>query len=219
VTIALLRGGALLVNLACFLAAPWLLGAPLWTGVPVAALCFWGSWAYARRVPEGAPASPLTVSGARRLAERIGIPHPRFVHRVPGWTAGAVRVRGGYALVVGEEVDPEHRDALLAHELAHVALGDLDWEPWTDGVARALVRAVRKVPPLVVIACPFLVFGVPLARLTELRADDFAALWVPSYPAVIKEVASKLRGRSSPLYPSLEKRAHRSARRSLRISE
>jgi len=219
VSIALLRGGALLVNAACFLAVPRLLGAPWWAAPPFAALCFLGSRLYARRVPEGEPADPVTSSAARRLAERIGMSHPAFVRVVPGWTAGAVLRGDGYGLVIGEEVDPAYREAILAHELAHVALGDLVWEPWTDGVARALTPAVRKLPPILLIVFPMFLLGAPLARWTELRADDFAAGLVSSYPSVLKEVASIHRSGGTLLYPSLRKRADRSARRSLRISE
>lgn len=217
--VAALRGGALLVNVAGFGAAPLIFGAPWWSAALFAALCFYGSWRFALRAPQGESAEPVLVSTSRRLAERAGIDHPRFVRRVPGWTAGAVRCAGGYGLVLGDEVDAAHAEAILAHELAHVALGDLSWEPWTDGVARALTPAVRKLPPLWLILFPFFVLGVPLARTTELRADDFAAALVSSYPLVLKEVAAKLGSREAILYPSLQVRFRRSARRSMRIQE
>ena len=216
-TITLLRWAALLVNAAAFAAVPLLFGAPLLVAPFFAAACFAVSWLAAGRAPAGESADPVTVSMARRLAERMGLDHPAFVRHVPGWTAGAVRVRGGYGLVVGEEVDSSHREAVIAHELAHVVAGDLRWEPWTDGVARALAPTVRKVPPFLLIAFPFFLLGAPLARLTELRADDCAGGCVSSYPAVIKEVASIIGGRGTLLYPSLHQRALRSARRSMRI--
>jgi hypothetical protein len=215
--VALLRGAAFAVNVAVFAGVPLLLGAPNLTAALITCLGFSLSWAYATREPAGESADPVTVSLARRLAERMGLPHPAFVRHVPGWTAGAVRVRGGYGLVVGAEVDAGHREAVLAHELAHVAAGDLFWEPWTDGVARALAPTVRKVPPFLLIVFPFFVVGAPLARVTELRADDCAMGVVSTYSSVIKEVMSILGSRETLLYPSLQQRVRRSARLSMRI--
>jgi Zn-dependent protease with chaperone function len=218
-TVVLLRAAALVVNLGVLLALPMLLGAPAWSAALFALAGFGLSWLYAVRVPDGPSADPMTVSLARRLAERMELEPPVFVRHVSGWTAGAVRVTGGYGLVVGEEVDPRHREAVLAHELAHVAAGDLFWEPWTDGVARALTPAVRKLPPLLLILFPFFLAGAPLARLTELAADDRARATVSSYPSVIEEVMAVLGSRGTLLYPSLQQRVRRSARRSLRIKE
>jgi hypothetical protein len=219
VSIALLRWGSLAVNVATLVGVPVLLGAPVPIALLIAVAAFAGSYRVAGRVPGGEPADAITNSVARRVAERMQLAPPRFVRRQPGWTAGAVRVRGGYGLVVGEEVEAKHREAVLAHELAHVASGDLRWEPWADGFARILTPGVRKLPPLALIVFPFFLLGAPLARITELRADDLAASCVSSYPAVIQEVAAIADVGETLLYPSLRARATRSARRSLRTQE
>jgi hypothetical protein len=213
--IAALRVAALLTNVGVLVGGPWWLGVPLWGAVAFAAICFWLSWVIAGRVPEGESADPMVISTARRLAERMGLEHPVFVRRHPGWMAGAARAPGGYGLVVGDEIEPEHREAVLAHELAHVAEGDLDWEPWTDGFARAVLPAVRAMPPFFLAVFPFFLFGAPLARLTELRADDRAAAVNSTYPLVLQEIASIVGSRATILYPSLAQRSRRSARRSM----
>ena len=215
--IALLRWGSLMVNVVVLVGAPWLLG--VWWPISVLfAVAVFGSvyWA-SGRAPVGEQADPVTVSLARRLAERMALTPPRFVRHQPGWTAGAVRVGRGYGLVIGEEVEARHREAVLAHELAHVAAGDLGWEPFTDGIARILTPTVRKLPPIALGVFPFFLLGAPLARATELRADDLAAAHVSTYPSVIKEVASIMGSRETLLYPSLEARARRSARRSMSL--
>jgi len=219
VKITLLRWGSLALNALTLCGVPWLLGAPIPLAVTFAVVAFALSYWATGRAPEGESADPMTVSVARRLAERMDLAPPRFVRSQPGWTAGAVRMGTGYGLVVGEEVEPAHREAILAHELAHVLSGDLRWEPWADGFARVLTPAVRKVPPISLIVFPLFLLGAPLARATELRADDLAAASVSTYPAVIKEVASLVDAGETLLYPSLRARAHRSARRSLRIQE
>lgn len=213
--ISVLRVAALLVNVAFLIGVPVLLGLPFWGAIATAAICFWLSWVVAGRVPAGDAADPMVISTARRLAERMGLEHPVFVRRHPGWMAGAARVRGGYALVVGDEIDPDHREAVLAHELAHVAEGDLTWEPWTDGFARAFLPAVRAMPPFFLAVFPFFLVGAPLARLTELRADDHAAATISSYPLVLQQIASIVESRPTLLYPSLAQRSRRSARRSM----
>jgi hypothetical protein len=213
--IGVLRWGSVALNTAVLVGGPWLLGLPLVAATAVALFAFAVSYWISGRAPDGEPADPLTRSLALRLAERMGLAPPRFVRRHAGWTAGAVRVGSGYGLVLGEEVQPAHREAVLAHELAHVATGDLLWEPWADGFARMFTPAVRKVPPISLIVFPFFLLGVPLARATELRADDWAARHVPSYPSVIQEVAAVHQGGETLLYPSLRARANRSARRSL----
>ena len=216
-TIALLRGGSLLANVAVLVGVPLLLGAGWIASVAFAVLVFCLVYRASARAPDGDTADPVTVSLARRLSEKMKLDSPQFVRRHPGWTAGAVRVGQGYGLVIGDEVEARHREAVLAHELAHVAAGDLLWEPVTDGIARILTPIVRKLPPIALVVFPFFLLGAPLARATELRADDLAARCVPSYPSVIKEVASIVGGRETLLYPSLEARASRSARRSIRI--
>ena len=196
---------------------PGLLGAGWPISVSFAVAVFGAVYWVSGRVPAGEQADPVTVSLARRLAERMALPAPRFVRHQPGWTAGAVRVGRGYGLVIGEEVEARHREAVLAHELAHVVAGDLAWEPFTDGIARIVTPTVRKLPPIALGVFPFLLLGAPLARATELRADDIAATHVSTYPSVIKEVAAIVGSRETLLYPSLEARARRSARRSIRI--
>jgi len=215
VIIALLRWASLAINGIVLAGVPWLLGLPFAGAVLLAVVAFAVLYWATGRAPEGESSDPVTVSLAGRLAERMHLSPPRFVRSQPGWTAGAVRVRGGYGLVVGEEVDPHHREAVLAHELAHVSSGDLRWEPWADGFARVLTPAVRKVPPISLIVFPFFLLGAPLARATELRADDLAARYVPSYPSDIKEVALVKDVGETLLYPSLKARANRSARRAV----
>ena len=215
--IGVLRWGSFALNSLVLVGVPWLLGARIELGIALAVAAFGLSYWVTGRAPSGDAVDPMTVSLAHRLAERMGLAPPRFVRRHAGWTAGAVRAGGGYGLVVGEEVEAQHREAVLAHEMAHVATGDLRWEPWADGFARILTPAVRKVPPISLIVFPFFLLGAPLARATELRADDLAARTVSSYPSVIQEVASIHDAGETLLYPSLRARANRSARRSLRI--
>lgn len=212
--IALLRLGSFLVNLALFAGAPYLLGLPApWAFVTAAAL-FLGCWWACGRVTRSAPASQTQEDAAHRAARLLGVEAPRFVRAVDGWTAAAVRCGRGYGLLVGADVASEHHDAVLVHEIAHYATGDLLWEPFTDGPARLLVHAAHRVPPAVVMAVPFLVLGAPLARATELRADRLAARAVPGYPAVLRDVAVRLEARGTLLYPSLRTRIRHSARNS-----
>jgi Zn-dependent protease with chaperone function len=125
-----------------------------------------------------------------------------------------VRRGRGYGLLVGDALEPHHLEAVLGHEIAHHRGGDLLWEAFTDGPARLLLPAVRKVPPLVCAVFPFLLLGAPLARATELRADRLAAARIPSYPVVLAEVAKSSGGAETLLYPSLRERVRRSARHS-----
>ncbi|MHC4816782.1 MAG: hypothetical protein ACYTF8_01805 [Planctomycetota bacterium] len=212
--IALLRAGSFLVNLALFAGVPYLLGlAAPWALLVAAALFLGSSWACSR-VARSAPASQAQEDAAHRAARLLGVVAPRFVRAVEGWTAAAVRCGRGYGILVGADVAAEHHDAVLVHEIAHYATGDLFWEPFTDGPARLLLHAAHTVPPLVVIAVPFLVLGAPLARATELRADRLAAGAVPGYPAVLREVAARMEARGTLLYPSLGARIRHSARNS-----
>lgn len=210
--IAFLRLGSFLVNLALFAGTPYLLGLALPWALVLAAALFFGCWWACGHVARSAPASSAQEEAARRAARLLGVAAPRFVRAVDGWTAAAVRCGRGYGLLVGVDVAPEHHDAVLVHEIAHYATGDLFWEPFTDGPARLLVHAGHRVPPLVVIAVPFLVLGAPLARATELRADRLAARAVPGYPGVLREVATRLEARGTLLYPSLNTRVRHSAR-------
>ncbi|MHC4134752.1 MAG: M48 family metalloprotease [Planctomycetota bacterium] len=211
--IVLLRAGSFLVNLALFAGAPYLLGlAWPWALLVAAALFLSSWWACGHVVARSAPASRVQEDAAHRAADRLGVAAPRFVRAVEGWTAAAVRCGRGYGILVGDDVAPEHHDAVLVHEIAHYATGDLFWEPFTDGPARLLVHAAHAVPPLGVIAIPFLLLGAPLARATELRADRLAAEAVPGYPAVLREVAARMEARGTFLYPSLGTRIRHSAR-------
>jgi len=214
--IPLLRAGSFLANAALFVVVPRLLGAPWPWAAAVAVALFGACWFACGRVPRSEAAEPEVHEAASGAARAMGAEQPRFVRALPGWTAAAVRAGAGYGLLVGVEVRPEHREAVLAHEIAHHATGDLFWEPFTDGPARLLHAAVRNVSPLGVIALPFLLLGAPLARATELRADRLAADAVSSYPAVLREVASKMEARASLLYPSLRSRVRHAARDSNR---
>jgi Zn-dependent protease with chaperone function len=127
----------------------------------------------------------------------------------------AVRARGGYGLLLGVEVDPDHREAVLAHEVAHYVRGDLFWEPFTDGPGRLLAAAASGVPPIWVIAVPFLLLGAPLARATELEADRLAAGCIPSYGRVLSAVASRMGPSRTLMYPGLSARARHVARDSM----
>ena len=211
--IPLLRAGAASANVAVFLGVPWLLGAAPAAALAIASFCFVLSWWGCRRAPSASPASPGAVAAADRIARRLAAPSPRFVRAVDGWAAAAVRAGRGYGLLVGREIRPEHLPAVLAHEIAHHRHGDLFWEPFTDGPARLLLEWGRSVPPFGVLAAPFLAFGAPLARATELRADHAAASVVSSYPAILQEFAAFVPERRSLLYPSLPVRARVAARR------
>ena len=210
--IALLRAGSLLFNFALFAGVPYLLGLAWPWALLVAGALFASTWWACGHMPRHAAASAEQEEAARRAARRLGVAAPRFVGAVEGWTAAAVRCGRGYGLLVGADVAREHHDAVLVHEIAHYATGDLFWEPFTDGPARLLVHAAHSVPPLGVIAIPFLLLGTPLARATELRADRLAARAVPGYPAVLREVAPRMEARGTLLYPSLRARIRHSAR-------
>ncbi len=210
--IALLRVLSLLANFAVpFLLAFWLGAGGAWAtacGVLFLAVSTW----LCRRGPATPVASEECVAAARAAAQRMNAPAPRFVRTLPGWTAGVVPVWGGYGLYVGDEIESQHFERVFAHEIAHHVGGDLVWEGPTDGPGRLMLGWGRTVPPLVVIAVPFLLFGAPLARVTELRADRLATDAYPDYPALLGEVGDKMGGSSSVLYPTIDERI-RSARR------
>jgi hypothetical protein len=211
--IGFLRTGALTCNVTILGGVPWWLGAGLPASLACVAAGFALAWWACGRAPRGDEAPAEVQAAARDAARKMGAPPPRFVRTLPGWTAAAVRDgRAGYGLLLGAEVAPAHRLAVLAHEIAHVTTGDLRWEPFTDGPARMLVQALRPLPPLVVIVFPFLLFGAPLAHATEIRADCLAADTIPDYAAVLREVAPKMGVRATLLYPSLARRVRRSAR-------
>jgi len=213
--IALLRAGALLVNGVVAAGVPLALGLH-WSAATAVTLAFFaGSWWGCGRMPSSREADAEMHDAGMRAARAMNAPLPRSVRALPGWTAGAVRVRGGYVLILGDAVEPSHREAVLAHEIAHVVTGDLAWEPFTDGPARLLLPAVRRFPPFGIAVFPFFLFAVPLAKRTELRADRLAADAVASYPALLQQVAAKLGPGGSILYPSLRERIRYSAQDSL----
>jgi hypothetical protein len=208
--IPLLRVISFLANAALFAAPPLLLGFGWPVAAGLAAALFLVFWWACGRAPSGAPAHADVLEAAARAAERMGMPLPRFVRTVPGWIAGAVRAGGGYGLVLGEEVAARHREAVLAHEIAHYSAGDLFWEPFTDGPARVLLETTRG--PFRVLAVPFALAAAPLGKVTELNADRLAAGAFPSYAATLREVADKMGPGAGLFYPSLGQRARHAAR-------
>jgi len=213
--ITLLRVASFLVNCLCVGGIALLLGAG-WAGA--AAVCpvfFAFVWWACSRAPATGDAGPDAVRTAGELAQRMGVAAPRAVWTLRGRTAAATRVGTGYALLLGDDVAPQQVEALLAHEIAHYKTGDIFWEPFTDGPARILVTVARACAPFWVAAFPFLLFGAPLARITELRADKLAAGAVPSYLSVLKEFTPGGGARSSLLYPSIRARLRHSARDSI----
>ena len=137
---------------------------------------------------------------AGELAQRMGVAAPRAVWTLRGRTAAATRVGTGYALLLGDDVAPQQVEALLAHEIAHYKTGDIFWEPFTDGPVRILVALARACAPFWLAVFPLLLFGAPLARITELRADQVAARAVSSYLFVLKEFTQEESAQSSLLY-------------------
>jgi hypothetical protein len=212
--ILLLRLGAFALNVGFVAAAALLAGAPA-PAVPavvaaLAALSWWGCG----RAPAGDPAPEAIVAAARALASELGAAPPRFVCMHPGWFGAAVRDGVSYGLLLGREVREDERRAVLAHEIAHAASGDLLWEPFTDGPARLLQPVLAGFPPLALPLCPLLLLGVPLARATELAADRRAASVVPGYAAALERIAALEPRGASPLYPSIRERIRVSARNS-----
>jgi Zn-dependent protease with chaperone function len=213
--IALLRGAALATNVAVVGGAALLLGAAPWVAAGCVAAFFAGMAWVTARAPRTGPVDPDVVAQVSDVARRMGVSAPRAVKGIDGATAAVGRVGLGYQLLLGRELDARHRDAVVAHELAHVATGDLLWEPFTDGPARALARPVCAFALLWVPVFPFFIFGVPLARLTELRADRLAARAIKSYPLVLEELTGDTRKRMSLLYPPVTRRLEVAAQDSL----
>ena len=212
--IALLRAGTLLVNAGVAFGLPILFDVPLTGAAGIAFLLAALSWWGCGRAPRGADAAEEIRQEAFEVAALLDTPPPQFVRALPGWTAAVVRAPGGYGLLMGRDVAKAHRQAVMAHELAHVRTGDLAWEPLTDGPIRLVAPLIQVVPPLAIAFAPLCIFGVPLARATELRADRVASARVPSYPRALQEFASSGRWRPSFLYPSLGKRLRVLARAS-----
>ena len=213
-----LRIGALAIN-AAFVGGVALVFGATWPWALLSVVWFFllVRWACGL-APPGEEAASELVALAGDLARRMGAGPPRFVRRLPGATAAAVRVGwSGYGLLIGEQVSARHAEAMLAHEIAHSLSGDLSWEPFTDGPARLALPVLRAFVPLWPVLFPFYLAGAPLARLTELEADRLAAAHVPSYPVVLKEVTSNDRGRASLLYPSPAQRLRHTARHSMLV--
>jgi len=210
--IPLLRVLSFLGNAAVFAGVPLLLGATWPVAAAIALALFGLSFWACGRAPPGTPAPADAQQAAEHAARSMALPPPRFVRTVPGWTAAAVRAGRGYGLILGADVAPRHREAVLAHEMAHFAAGDLLWEPFTDGPARVLLEATRGL--FRVTAIPFLVFGAPLARATELEADRLAVDALPGYADILREVAVKMGPGKGVLYPSLGQRVRYAARHS-----
>ena len=61
-------------------------------------------------------------------------------------------------------------------------------------------------------AASTVILGAPLARATELRADELAARVVSDYPAVLRRISARLGAASTLLYPTLPRRIRHSAR-------
>ncbi|MEE8105299.1 MAG: hypothetical protein V3T86_07170 [Planctomycetota bacterium] len=212
--IAVLRLGAFLGNLVPSFLLPLWLGASIPVAVAIAASCFLLCWWACGRAPKSVPADPAACADAGEIAEKFGVAAPRYVGVIAGDSAGVVRKGLGYAVLLGADLPEAHRRAVLAHEVAHVVQGDLFWEPFADGPLRLLLPVVRMVPPVVLVCAPLLLFGVRLARTTELRADRLAASVVSSYPLVLHELASFRTSRPSLLYPTLDQRQRVAAQRS-----
>lgn len=212
--ILLLRLGAFTLNVGFVAAAALLLGAPAPTVPALVAGLAALSWWACGRAPPAEPAPESIAAEARALAAEMGAPPPRFVRMHPGWFAAAVRAGASYGLLLGREVRENERRAVLAHEIAHAASGDLAWEPFTDGPARLLQPLLAAFPPLALPLCPLLLLGVPLARATELAADRRAAAAVPGYVAALERIAALESRGASPLYPPIRERIRVSARNS-----
>lgn len=206
---------SLACNLLVVLALPWWLSGQLAVGVVTATLFFLLMLWLCRRVPRHFQAAPDVNDLVARTCKRLGVPAPRWVGACDGWTAGAVRHGRSYGLILGVEVARKDLGPIIAHEVAHHVLGDLFWEPWTDGVARWLAPVITRAPFFGVILFPFYVASVPLARWTELRADAFAARRDPGYVRTLAENADRMGGRESVLYPSPQARMRHSARHSM----
>lgn len=212
--IVALRAGAFLGNLVPSFLFPLWLGASVPVAVAIAVSCFCLCWWACGRAPKSVPADPAARAEAGEIAEKFGVAAPRYVGVIAGDSAGVVRKGSGYAVLLGADLPETHRRAVMAHELAHVVQGDLFWEPFTDGPLRLLLPVARIVPPVFLVCAPLLLFGVRLARTTELRADRLAANVVSSYPLVLHELASLRNSNSSILYPTLDQRRRVAAQRS-----
>jgi len=204
--IAFLRAASCGANVVIYGAVPLCLGLAWPWALAAIAACQALSYLGCNLRPRCEPASPEICAAAEAAARALGSDPPRAVQTVNGWTAAALRVRGGYELLVGNEVETRHLPAVLAHEVAHYLERDLFWEPFTDGPARLLLQILRHLPPLALLALPFLLFSVPLARATELRADRLAADAIEGYPEVLRELSSKLGPLATLLYPTLATR-------------
>ncbi|MHC4931985.1 MAG: hypothetical protein ACYTGV_07340 [Planctomycetota bacterium] len=153
--ITLLRAGALATNILMAAGIPLLLGGG-WIASLLVCVGFFVLMRWAcNLVPPAHDADQATRAAAERAAALMCSDPPLFVRTVGGWTAGAARRGSRYGLILGVEVAESHREAVIAHEIAHVVTGDLSWEPFTDGPARLLLPALRRLPPILVVVFPF----------------------------------------------------------------
>ncbi len=119
-----------------------------------------------------------------RLAHQMGLPEPPRV-LVATWLESPVafhlrRPTIGLPCGFRDEYSPQQQDAILTHELAHLASCDMRWHSLSNWVCAALWWQ-----PLVWLA------RARLAQATELSADE-ACRFVPDGPAHLAECLVKL---------------------------
>lgn len=113
--------------------------AAIWSMVVVGLLCQAG-WAYAqvwrrvRRLAQPGPASSIAIT-ARQLADELGV--RRFTLALADDTDAFSIGLWRPMIVVPRDLSPAALRAVLAHELAHVARGDL-WSGWFETIMRTL---------------------------------------------------------------------------------
>jgi Zn-dependent protease with chaperone function/Flp pilus assembly protein TadD len=161
---------------------------PLFMGLLLALLCFvWFVW-FLRppvRLP-GRAAGPLPALQDRRVLERVGglavalgvRPPPVRVLHSAGGQAPTLGYAGGLqapTLIVSDgllhRLEPGERDAILAHELAHLATGSLWWYALQGCLAGALaLPAILVTPARVTLGLACLLF-VGLRRIVSRRFE------------------------------------------------
>jgi len=98
---------------------------------------------FARQLSETAEPSVELQTTARRLATRLGLKHCPRIRIVPAVISPMLRPRWGsleilFPSLLLERLERGERDALLAHELAHVRRRD-HWVRWLELAASALL--------------------------------------------------------------------------------